>query len=167
MTVRGSVEDHRVTTLSDAIDQAYGTFGETPELLPAIDRVLETHDADAPRAAFERAGARDALGMEADAIPLYRVALAQGLGEPQRLQCLIQLGSSLRNVGHAEEALRVLRAAREEAQGESRDWVDAFLALALHSDGQRSQALAVALKALAPHLTMYGRAVSSYADELR
>lgn len=155
-----------MTDLTAEIDHLYKTMGETPDLLGAVDRILQAHDADAARAAFERAGARDFLGLEEEAIPLYREALDRGLGGPERLQCLVQLGSSLRNVGDAEGAVHVLRSARAEAPAEGKDWVDAFLALALHSTGQTSQALAVALTALAPHLTLYGRAVRSYADDL-
>ena len=155
-----------MTHLTAAIDHLYRTLGETPELLAAVDRVVEAHGVDEARAAFERAGARDFLGLEDEAIPLYREALDRGLAAPERLQCLVQLGSSLRNVGDAEGAVHVLRSARAEAPAEGKDWVDAFLALALHSTGQTSQALAVALTALAPHLTLYGRAVRSYAEDL-
>lgn len=155
-----------MTALSDEIDRAYDTCGETPELLTAVDRILEAHGVDEARTAFERAGARDFLGLEGEAVPLYRDALDRGLAEPERLQCLVQLGSSLRNIGDAEGAVQVLRAARDEASADARDWVDAFLALALHSNGEPSQALAVALRALAPHLTRYGRSVTSYADDL-
>ena len=155
-----------MSTLDERIDHAYENCGETPELLSAIDLVLQDHNRAGARAAFERAGARDFLGLEAEAIPLYRQAFEQGLGEPERLQCLIQLSSSLRNVGQAQEADLLLREAREEASAENRDWVDAFLALALHSSGEPAQALSVALKALTTHLTKYRRAVSSYVDAL-
>lgn len=155
-----------MSALRDEIDRAYDTCGETTELLAAVDRALAAHGADEARAAFERAGARDFLGLEADAVPLYRDALNRGLPMPERLQCLVQLGSSLRNIGDADGAVRVLRAARDEAPADARDWVDAFLALALHSNGETSQALAVALRALAPHLTCYGRSVDAYADDL-
>jgi tetratricopeptide (TPR) repeat protein len=152
--------------VTQEIARTYEIYGESPELLPAIDRVLEADPVDAARASFERAGARDFLGLEADAIPLYRDALERGLGQPERLQCLIQLGSSLRNIGDAESAVDVLRTARAEAQGEATDWADAFLSLALHSNGQTAEALAIALSALAAHMTRYGRAVASYAAKL-
>ena len=159
--------DGAVSDLTRDIDHVYETVGDTPELLAAVDRVLEAAgEVDEARVAFERAGARDFLGLEGEAIPLYREALDRGLMEPERLQCLIQLGSSLRNVGDAQGAVHVLESARAEASGEGQDWVDAFLALALHSTGQTSQALAVALNALAPHLTLYGGAVTSYAEDL-
>jgi hypothetical protein len=79
----------------------------------------------------------------------------------------VQLGSSLRNVGEVDEAVAVLGAARREAPAGAADHVDAFLALALHAQGRGDEALSVALTALGPHLAEYGRAVTSYAAELR
>ncbi|WP_240675071.1 tetratricopeptide repeat protein [Cellulomonas endophytica] len=152
--------------LTDEIDDLYRSIGDSPDLLAAVDRVLQAHGAGPARAAFERAGARDFLGLEGEAIPLYREALDRGLEEPERLQCVVQLASSLRNEGDADEAVALLRRARTGAPAEGRDWVDAFLALSLQSAGEPAQALATALRALAPHLTLYGRAVRSYADEL-
>jgi tetratricopeptide (TPR) repeat protein len=156
-----------MNALDHEISLAYTAHGETPALLSAIDHVLESCDVSEARAAFERAGARDFLGMESDAIPLYRKALLLGLGEVERLRCLVQLGSSLRNVGDTAAAVEVLGTARDEASADTSDWVDAFLALALHADGRPSQGLGIALNALAPHLTRYNRAVASYADDLR
>ncbi|MDO9397941.1 MAG: tetratricopeptide repeat protein [Herbiconiux sp.] len=155
-----------MAAVEDEIAQAYAAHGESLDLLAAVDRILVSGDVSEARGAFERAGARDFLGLEIDAIPLYREALDKGLTEPERLRCLVQLGSSLRNVGDTEDAVRVLRTARGEARADQEEWVDAFLALALSSHGQPSQALSVALGALAPHLTQYGPAVSRYAEEL-
>lgn len=102
--------------VEDEIAHAYATHGETPELLAAIDSILKSGGLSEARDAFERAGARDFLGLEIEAIPLYREALARGLSAPERLQCLVQLGSSLRNVGDTEAAVQVLRTARPEQQ---------------------------------------------------
>jgi hypothetical protein len=66
--------------VTQEIARTYEIYGESPELLSAIDRVLEADPVHAARASFERAGARDFLGLEADAIPLYRDALERGLG---------------------------------------------------------------------------------------
>jgi tetratricopeptide (TPR) repeat protein len=156
-----------VTTFDDELERAYATHGAAPGLIAALEDVLGRYPVDPARAAFERAGVRDYLGHEADAVPLYREALDRGLAGPERLQCLVQLGSSLRNVGAHDEAVRVLRAAGAEAPEDERAWADAFLALALYSSGRPGTALSVALAALAPHLTRYGRAVAAYADELQ
>ena len=56
-----------------------------------------------------------------------------------------------------------LEAMPDDVHGPGRD---AFLALALHDAGRPTEALAVALRRLAPTLPEYGRAVAAYADEL-
>ncbi len=75
-----------------------------------IDAVAAERPVGDPVALFERAGARDAAGLEADAAPLYRAALDAGLDDVHRPQAVIQLASTLRNLGRAEEAVRMLRA---------------------------------------------------------
>ncbi len=123
-----------------------------------------------PAAIYEWASAHDYVGLEAEAIPLYESALAAGLSGDRRPQAIIQLASSLRNVGRAEDAVRLLR----EDGKEDRPIVDktvgdsaqAFLALALHSSGRKDDALRVALLALANTLPMYRGAISRYAEEL-
>ncbi|MGN8551760.1 UNVERIFIED_CONTAM: tetratricopeptide repeat protein [Microbacterium sp. SLM126] len=119
------------------------------------------------RGLFERAGARDAAGLEADAEPLYRAALAAGLDHERRPQAVIQLASTLRNLGRADEAVRMLRAEVDrEPPSPLRDEASAFLALALVSDGDAQEAASLALLTLAPHLSRYGRAVTWYAEDL-
>jgi tetratricopeptide (TPR) repeat protein len=53
---------------------------------------------------YERGGRHDSAGREDEAIPLYEQALAAGLSGELRARCLLQLGSSLRNVGRVDEA---------------------------------------------------------------
>jgi hypothetical protein len=124
--------------------------------------VAERPDGD-PRALYELASAHDLVGREANAVPLYRAAIDGGL-DPEHLPfAVIQLASSLRNVGQAREAVALLEALPDDAHAAERD---AFLALALHDAGRTTDALAVALRALAPTLPGYRRAVTAYADEL-
>ena len=63
---------------------------------------------DHPAALFELASAHDALGQEAEAEPLYRAALEGGLDTFRRRRAVIQLGSTLRNLGRAKEAVALL-----------------------------------------------------------
>lgn len=63
---------------------------------------------------YERGGEHDSAGREDQAIPLYEQALAAGLSGELRARCLLQLGSSLRNVGRVDEAVTLLDAARRE-----------------------------------------------------
>ncbi|GAA5099502.1 hypothetical protein GCM10025760_35710 [Microbacterium yannicii] len=135
--------------------------------LVRIDALAAERAAGDPVALFERAGARDAAGLEAEAAPLYRAALDAGLDAVHRPQAVIQLASTLRNLGRAEEAVSMLRAevARRPASP-LQDEASAFLALALVSLGREREAASLALRTLAPHLSRYARSVTSYADEL-
>ncbi|MPS75231.1 MAG: tetratricopeptide repeat protein, partial [Microbacterium sp.] len=94
------------------------------ETIARIDALAAERGPDDARAEFERAGARDSAGRPAEAVELYRRALALGLDEEHRPQCVIQLASSLRNLGDYDEALRVIRAEEEiAADGPYRDAV--------------------------------------------
>ena len=115
---------------------------------------------------FELASANDSTSREAQAAPLYRQALAAGLSGVRRRRATIQLASTLRNLGQAEESVALLRA--EQAQGSDAldDAVAAFLALALVDTGREREALGLALTALAHHLPRYNRSLANYAKAL-
>jgi tetratricopeptide (TPR) repeat protein len=135
------------------------------ERIDRIDALAgERAEGDA-RALFERAGARDSAGEEAEAEVLYRRALDAGLDDEHRPQAVIQLASTLRNLGEVDEALGLLRAERERG-GPLTDAASAFYALALVTHGESREAAAIALEALAPHLPRYTRSVTAYAREL-
>ncbi|KAA9150670.1 tetratricopeptide repeat protein [Microbacterium lushaniae] len=137
------------------------------ERIAAIDALAAERDDDDPRALFERAGARDSAGLEEDAEPLYRAALRSPLAPDVRTQAVIQLASTLRNLGRVDEALALLEAEYDRTEGTAlHDAVAAFLALALVSAGDADRAAAVALQALAPHLPRYTRSVTGYAREI-
>ncbi|MFF1632902.1 tetratricopeptide repeat protein [Leifsonia sp. NPDC058248] len=137
------------------------------EMVEAIDALVAERPATDAVALFEAAGARDHAGREAEAEPLYRRALQVGLPEPQRAQAVIQLASTLRNLGQAEQSAALLEAElREHPEHDLADAARAFLALAQHDTGRHTDALQLALRALAAHLPQYGRAVSAYASEL-
>ena len=136
-------------------------------VISAIDALAaERPDGDA-LALFERAGARDSAGLEQEAEPLYRAALAAGLPDGEQAQAVIQLASTVRNLGRPAESLELLRA--EFADRPDHPYADAataFAALALASLGQTSEALSATLHALAKHLPRYRRSVDAYADDL-
>lgn len=118
-----------------------------------------------PVGPFELAGAYDATGREAEAIPLYERALAAGLCGERRRRAVIQLASSLRNVGRLPHSVALLRA-ETAVDGPLHDEVRAFLALALLDTGRDREAVATLLTALVPHLSRYGRSLREYAAEL-
>lgn len=137
------------------------------EVETAIEALVAERAADDPVAVFELAGARDYVGREAEAEPLYRRALGLGLGEPQRGQAVIQLASTVRNLGRPLEALALLRHEfADRPQHPLADAATAFAALALADTGAEREALVATLRALAPHLPAYGRAVAAYSEDL-
>ncbi|MFJ6652482.1 tetratricopeptide repeat protein [Microbacterium sp. NPDC091313] len=136
-------------------------------VIAAIDALAAERDRDDPVALFERAGARDSAGEEAEAETLYRRALELGLDDERRTRAVIQLASTIRNLGKTDEALGMLRAEYERLpDGGMRDAAAAFYALALVSAGEAETAASVALQALAPHLPRYTRSVTGYAREI-
>ena len=119
-------------------------------------------------AAFELASANDSTGRGDRAAPLYREALAAGLTGIRRRRAVIQLASTLRNLGQAEESVALLAAERDAGSDELDDAVAAFLALALAlaDRGREREALGLALGALAAHLPRYNRSLANYARDL-
>ena len=121
---------------------------------------------DSAIAAFERGGSFDSTGHPDRAVPLYRRALALGLTGIRRRRAVIQLASSLRNLGELPEALALLQAERQRGSDELDDAVAACLALVLADFGREREALSIALAALAPHLPRYQRSMGNYARAL-
>jgi len=155
------VWERRVAELWAAIDD------RAPAIFLADMRSLIAElPLDHPAALFELASAHDALGQEAEAEPLYRAALEGGLDSFRRRRAVIQLGSTLRNLGRAKEAVALLHHERGEPPDELDEAVAAFLALALADAGAPREALSIALGALAPHLPRYSHSLSNYAKAL-
>ena len=137
---------------------------EPADFLAKMRELVGETPLDHPAALFELASAHDSLGQEREAEPLYRAALeGGGLDSYRRRRAVIQLASTLRNLGKAGEAEELLRVERGEPPDELDDAVAAFLALALADAGKPREALSVALAALAPHLTRYNRSLAAYA----
>ncbi|MGK9147293.1 tetratricopeptide repeat protein [Plantibacter flavus] len=137
------------------------------QVIAAIDALAAERPEGNARAAFEAAGARDSAGLEAEAEVLYRLALEAGLDDEHRPQAVIQLASTLRNLGRTEESIALLDTQlADDPDGGYASATAAFLSLALATAGQPDRAVAVALRALVPHLPRYHRSVRAYADEL-
>ena len=132
----------------------------------AMERLVAERPPGDPVGLFELASAFDSTGHPEPAAERYRAALDCGLGGYRRRRAVIQLASSLRNLGRVDESLALLEAERATGSGELDDELAAFLALALTSAGREREAVAVALNALAPHLMRYTRSVTAYAEDL-
>ena len=96
-------------------------------------------------------------------MPLYRQALERGLTGERRRRAVIQLASSLRNIGRPEQSVELLTRELEAASDQLDDAVRGFLALALVDVAREREAVSVALTALAPHLPRYQRSLANYA----
>src|SRR5690606_20452968 len=119
----------------------------------------EAPDALKAAAYFELGGTYDSTDDAQTAVNYYRKALATGLGEDRRTRALIQMASSLRNLGQPGEAYDLLAAELSSGSGILQDELRAFLALILIDLGRGEEAVSHALTALAPHLKRYQRSV--------
>ena len=115
---------------------------------------------------FERGSARDSTGNSRLAVPLYRAALEAGLSGLRRRRAVIQMASSLRNLGDARQAAELLNAELDATSDELDGAVRAFLALALVDLGREREAVAISLTALARYLPRYNRSLAHYAGDL-
>ncbi|MCW2673037.1 MAG: hypothetical protein JWP14_1626 [Frankiales bacterium] len=116
---------------------------------------------------FERACAWDSTGHSDRAVPLYRSALDHGLEGVRRRRAVLQLASSLRNVGEVDVALWLLLEERTRTSDDLDDALSAILALTLVAAGRPVEATSYAVEALAPHLPRYQRSMAAYARALR
>lgn len=158
----------------DRVTAAWATFDDYPEERAAefrgvIDALVAELPDGSPLGPFEQACAWDSTGHSDKAAPLYREALARGLSETSGYKgrrAKIQLSSSLRNIGQAEEGVKLLTPELDAPSDELDDAVRACLALCLSSLGRDREGLSLVLGALAPHLPRYQRSMANYARAL-
>jgi hypothetical protein len=133
------------------------------EFLALIEKLTAELPPDSAIGIFERACSHDSTGHSDLAVPLYRQALDRGLTGERRRRAVIQMASSLRNLGRAEESVALLTAEVNAGSDHLDDAVRAFLALALVDTGREREAVSLALGALAPRLPRYQRSLANYA----
>lgn len=158
--------DRRVAELWAAIDEY-----EDEAFRDRIEALAAELPPGSPVALFELAGANDSTGRPDQAAPLYRQALDAGLTGYRRRRAVIQLASTLRNLGRPDVSVALLTAERAAGTDDPEvatldDALDAFLALALVDSGRAREAAGLALSALAGYLPRYNRSLTSYAGEL-
>lgn len=119
---------------------------------PTIDAflaVLAEHPDD-PHVLYEVGGSYDTAGEEEIAAGYYEHALETGLRGETLRKCLLQYGSTLRNLGRFDESLAVLDRARELfAASES---VRVWHALSLHAAGRSDAAVAALMEVAADNI---------------
>jgi hypothetical protein len=133
------------------------------EFRALIEKLAAELPTDSGTGLFERAAALDSTGHSDLAVPLYRQALDRGLTGERRRRAVIQMSSSLRNLGRPEESVALLTAELDAGSDHLDDAVRGFLALALTDVGREREAVSFALGALAPHLPRYQRSLANYA----
>ncbi|MEV7570744.1 tetratricopeptide repeat protein [Streptomyces tanashiensis] len=158
----------RVTALWERLDDH-----EPGDFRARVAALAAERPADDPAALFEQGAAHDSTGMPEEAVTFYRRALDLGLTGLRRRRAVIQLASSLRNLGRPDRSVELLTAERDlpadrlDADEQALSGaVDAFLALALADTGRDREAASLALGALAPLLPRYNRSLAYYARAL-
>ncbi|WP_238162731.1 tetratricopeptide repeat protein [Kribbella capetownensis] len=155
--------------LAATIEEAFGRRDRS-NMQPTIDyfeRLLIEHPGN-PYVLYEVGGSYDSDGQEAKAIEYYERALP-GLSGETRRKCLLQYGSTLRNLGRFDDSLDVFKKACAEFP--ESDSLRVFKALTLHAAGQKDKALASLLLVIADRvdsaeIKRYEAAIRGNADYL-
>jgi tetratricopeptide (TPR) repeat protein len=130
---------------------------------------LLTRYPDNPYVLYEVGGAYDTAGDEARARGYYESALDAGLGGDTLCRCLVQYGSTLRNLNQFDASLAALLRARQLFP--ESDSVRLFQALSLHAAGRSDAAVAELIVLSAdrlrtPEVTRYEAALRGNAEYL-
>ncbi len=121
------------------------------------------------RSEYELGGEHDSAGRPDEAVPHYERALALGLPDELLPGCLLQLGSTLRNLGRVDEALVLFDDGLE--QFPEHVSLRLFRAFALADLGREREALVDVLNLArtridAPEVQRYARSLENYTREL-
>ncbi|HEV7961771.1 MAG TPA: tetratricopeptide repeat protein [Actinoplanes sp.] len=149
----------------ERIADAWASMDERDEaeFLLLMEKLVDELPPGDPAGLFERAASLDSTGHSDLAVPLYRQALAAGVTGERRRRAVIQLASSLRNLGESQESVALLTAELAAGSDKLDDAVKTVLALALTDVGREREAVSVAVGALARHLPRYQRSMANYA----
>ncbi len=118
---------------------------------------------------YELGGEHDSAGRAEEAIPHYERALVLGLPDALVPRALVQLGSSLRNVGRNDEAIALFDDAVARFPDDAA--LRLFRAFALATGGRDREALVDVLdlartRIAAPEIDRYRRSLEGYTREL-
>ncbi|MFC9687754.1 tetratricopeptide repeat protein [Kribbella sp. NPDC056951] len=137
---------------------------------PTIDffEALLVEHPDNPYVLYEVGGAYDTDGQEEKAVGYYEQALPSLTGEIRR-KCLLQYGSTLRNLDRFDESLEIFKKACAEFP--ESDSLRVFKALTLHAADRKDKALATLLLVIAdrletPEIKRYEAAIRGNAEYL-
>lgn len=130
-------------------------------------KLLSEHP-DNPHVLYEVGGSYDTAGQEEKAVGYYERALPGLTGETRR-KCLLQYGSTLRNLERFDDSLDVFKQACAEFP--ESDSLRVFKALTLQAAGRKDKALATLLLVIADkvdsaEIKRYEAAIRGNADYL-
>jgi hypothetical protein len=147
------------------VADAWASIDERDEadFLALMEKLVEELPPGDPDGLFERAASLDSTGHSDLAVPLYEHALEAGLTGERRRRAVIQMASSLRNLGRSQESVALLTAELGAPSDPLDDAVRTVLALALTDVGREREAVSIAVAALAAHLPRYQRSMANYA----
>lgn len=146
-----------------ALWAAIDTYPAEEDFRAAVDKLADELPDGDPTALFERAAAWDSTGHSDKAVPLYRAALAGGVPGERRRRAVLQMASSLRNLGRAEESVALLTEERARTSDHLDEALVCVLALSLTELGRAREAVSLTVTALVPHLPRYQRSMAAYA----
>jgi tetratricopeptide (TPR) repeat protein len=154
----------RLRILFDARDR-----GDMQPTIRALLDVLAEHPDD-PYVLYEVGGAYDTAGEEETAAGYYERALDAGLEGDTLRRCLLQYGSTLRNLDRFDESLVVLD--RAQSLFPETETVRHWHAQSLHAAGRSDAAVAELMEVAAdnipsPDLQRYQAAIRGNAEYLR
>jgi hypothetical protein len=154
--------ERREAELWAAIDD----YDDPAQFRAKVDELAAELPAGSGVAPFERACAFDSTGHPGEAVPLYREALELGLEGERRRRAMIQMASSLRNLGHPDQCVELMRVERGRTSDQLDDAVGCVLGLGLADLGREREGLSIVVEALARHLPRYQRSMANYARML-
>lgn len=114
-----------------------------------FEELLTRHPGNA-HVLYEVGGSYDTAGREDEAVAYYEQAMAAGLAGDTLRTCLLQYGSTLRNLERHDESVAVLSRACEQFPGYAS--LRLFLALTLHAAGRSDAAVGELLEVAADHI---------------
>jgi len=144
------VSDELTPDLATTIEEAFARRDRS-NMQPTIDffeNLLAEHPGN-PYVLYEVGGSYDTAGQEEKAIGYYEQALPGLSGETKR-KCLLQYGSTLRNLDRFDESLEVFKQACKEFP--ESDSLRVFKALTLQASGRGDKALATLLLLVADRI---------------
>lgn len=150
------------------ITKSFLSIGARPPeaFIAHVDKLASYLPSDDRNISFHQACARDSCGRSAEAIPYYRQALDSGITGENRRRAVIQMASSMRNIGQADEAPALLLAEKDRESDHLDDALTCVIGLCLSSLSRDKEGLGAVLVALAKHLPRYNVSMANYGKAL-